>query len=96
MPAAVLGPKYSYTQLPKIVATGVVFQSLEISTKNNKKSLIYVKDKSKCCCILWTIKTNLYLRFGTKILSKSNTYQCFLEHIPNATLICLEIRKKKS
>ena len=61
MSAAVLGPKYSYTQLPKIVATDVVFQSLEIYTKILKIS--YVKDKSNC--ILWTIKTNLYQRFGS-------------------------------
>lgn len=67
MSAAVLGPKYSYTQLPEIVATGVVFQSLEIYTKTLKIS--YVKDKSHC--ILWTIKTDLYQRFGTQILSKS-------------------------
>ena len=31
--AAVLGPKYSYTQLPKIVPTSVVLESLEIYTK---------------------------------------------------------------
>lgn len=89
MSAAVLGPTYSYTQLPEIVATGVAFQSLEIYTKTLKIS--YVKDKSHC--ILWTIKTDLYQRFGTQILSKSNTYQFFYL---NATLIYLEIRKNKS
>jgi hypothetical protein len=89
MSAAVLGPKYSYTQLPQIEPTGVVSaESLEIYTQILKIS--YVKDKSNY--ILWTIKTNLYQRFGTQLLSKSNTYQCFL----NTILVCLEIRKKLS
>ena len=63
--AAVLGPKYSYTQDCSHRCSVSVFRNIQIKDKSN--------------CILWTINTNLYQRFGTKHFQNQILINVFFE-----------------
>jgi len=70
-----VGAKYSYTQLPQIVPTGVVFQSLEIF-KSRIRVIVYFGQS-----IQIYISVSAPNTFKIKYLS-----MCFLRHILNFAL----------